>query len=626
VYNTHVQTITNAPTEPAKPPNQLPPNPLPPLNIHPRRRFLRISWFFLRVIVHVFFFDILLGRWAITRWYVRRTAMERWVQIARRFRGVAAQMGGVLIKLGQFLSARADILPARITDELAGLQDEVPPAPLPYVLATIVEELGATPDELFAMFDRTPVAAASLGQVFFGQLYDGREVAIKVQRPRIDEIVEIDLRAVEWAVRLIRNYGPIKRRADLLALFEEFKRVLIEELDYIQEARNAQAVRANFADVPGVYIPEPYPNISSRRVLIMERISGIKISDIAALDRAGVDRLELAHRFYAAYLKQWFLDGVFHADPHPGNLFVRLDGLPRPAAVSATERTEGKQNGKGALASVISAPTAANMHATNGSHSNGTRPGVACTLIFIDFGMVGRLGPRAMAALREGTVAVATNDPERFVMALDTLGVILPGADRRPIIQAATVLFRHTYDRSISELTNIDVEGVFGEVEHLVRDMPFQMPQDLIYLGRAVSMVSGMTTALDPHINLFETLRPFAQQLVARESREGDWVGRARSELTNLGQILATLPRQMDSYYKAANRGELQMRVDLSRLERGMRRVERATSRLAGGIIATGLFIGGVLLRINGYAGDARWVWAAAALAMLWTIWPRRER
>ncbi|MEO7913362.1 MAG: AarF/ABC1/UbiB kinase family protein [Roseiflexaceae bacterium] len=581
-----MQTITNSQTELASSPQN---DKLPPLNIHPRRRFLRISWFFLRVILHVFFFDILLGRWRITRWYVRRTAMTRWVRIARNFRGVAAQMGGVLIKLGQFLSARADILPQQITDELAGLQDEVPPAPLPYVLATIVDELGAPPAQLFAHFEPTPVAAASLGQVFFGRLHDGREVAIKVQRPRIDEIVEIDLRAVEWAIRVIRNYGPIKRRADLLALFEEFKRVLIEELDYVQEARNALAVRANFAATPGVYIPEPYPEISSRRVLIMERISGIKISDITALDRAGVDRSEMAQRFYAAYLKQWFLDGVFHADPHPGNLFVRVDGPPPP-------------------------------------QTNGVKPGAPATLIFIDFGMVGRLGSRAMVALRESTVAVATNDPERLVAALDNLGVILPGADRRPIVQAANVVFRHAYDRSISEMTNIDVEGVFGEVEYLVRDMPFQMPQDLIYLGRAVSMVSGMTTTLDPHINLFETLRPFAQQLLARESHEGDWLGRARTELTSLGQILATLPRQMDNYYKAANRGELQMRVDLTRLERGMRRVERATSRLAGGIIATGLFIGGVLLLTNDFTTEAHWAWAVAALAGLWTIWPRRDR
>ncbi|HEX5689919.1 MAG TPA: AarF/ABC1/UbiB kinase family protein, partial [Roseiflexaceae bacterium] len=191
---------------------------------------------------------------------------------------------------------------------------------------------------------------------------------------------------------------------------------------------------------------------------------------------------------------------------------------------------------------------------------------------------------------------------------------------------ATEVLFRHTYDRSIRELTNLDVEGIFGEVEHLVRDLPFQMPQDLIYLGRSVGMVAGMATTLDSDINLFETLRPFAQELIAREGQEVDWPDRLRKELGNLAQIAVTLPRQMDAYYKSANRGELRMRVDLSRLERGMRRVERATTRLAGGIVATGLFIGGVLLRINGFGDDATWAWAGAALVMLWTLWPRFDK
>ena len=606
VYNMHVQTITNAPqTAPARPPTSL-----PPLNIRPRRRFLRISWYFLGVIVHVFLIDILLSRSRLTRWYPRRTGMRRWVGIARGFRGLAVQMGGVLIKLGQFLSSRADILPVQITDELAGLQDEVPPAPLPYILAIIMEDLGASPDELFAEFSPTPVAAASLGQVFFGRLRDGREVAVKVQRPRIDEIVQIDLRAVEWAVRIIRHYPAIKRRADLLALFEEFKRVLIEELDYLLEAQNALVVRANMAQMPGVYIPEPYQELSTRRVLVMERINGIKITDIAALDRAGIDRSDLAQRFYRAYLQQWFLDGVFHADPHPGNLFVR----PEPAVLAPAPLVMVAENANGAEPMPVDqAPP---------------MPDAApYTLIFIDFGMVGRLGPRASEALREGTVAVATNDPARFVGALDRLGVILPNADRRPIVQAATILFRHTYDRSIREMTSAEVaENVFGEVEHLVRDLPFQMPQDLIYMGRAVSMVSGMTTAIDPDINLFDTLRPFAEELVARESRDGDWVDRARKELTGAGQLLATLPRQMDEFYKAANRGDLQMRVDFSRLERSMRRVERATGRLAGGIIATGLFLGGVFLRINGFASETRWAWIAAVLVVIWTFWPRWER
>jgi predicted unusual protein kinase regulating ubiquinone biosynthesis (AarF/ABC1/UbiB family) len=206
-----------------------------------------------------------------------------------------------------------------------------------------------------------------------------------------------------------------------------------------------------------------------------------------------------------------------------------------------------------------------------------------------------------------------------------SIGVILPGADRRPIIQAAQILFHHTYDRSLRELSNLAVEGVLDEVEHLVRDLPFQMPQDLIYLGRAVGMVSGLATTLDPDINLFETLKPFAQELIAGEKRAGDWMGRLRGEFGTLGQVVSTLPRQMDAYYKAANRGDLQMRVDLSRLERGMRRVEHATNRLAGGIVATGLFLGGVLLRINGFGAETTWAWVAAGLVVLWTLWPRKD-
>ncbi|GAB4208640.1 MAG: AarF/UbiB family protein [Roseiflexaceae bacterium] len=579
-----VQTVTNNPTS-TTPVPPAPPAVLPPLKIHQRRRFARVFVFFLGIIIHVYIFDILGNRFALTRWYAQRSGIRRWKKMARDFRAVAIQMGGVLIKLGQFLSARADILPAAITDELAGLQDEVPPAPLPYVLQTIAEELGGAPADLFTHFDPKPVAAASFGQVYFGTLPDGREVAIKVQRPRIDTIVAVDLRAVRWAVRIIKNYPLIRRRANLEALFEEFAHVLLQELDYLQEAQNALTFRKNLAELPGVYIPEPYQEHSTRRVLIMERISGLKINDYAGLDAAGVDRKELAVRFNNAYQKQFFLDGFFHADPHPGNLFVRVEGPPPP-------------------------------------QTNGVRPGAPYTLIFIDAGMVGRLTPTMMANLREGIIGLATNDPEKMVAALDRMGMILPSADRRQIVRALQVFLRYTYDRNMQELAQVDVQGIFDETEHLVRDLPFQIPQDLIYLGRAVSLVGGIATGLDPQINLFELSKPFARQMVERERRQTDWGARIGKELGGLAQIAATLPRQMDDYYKAANRGELQMQVDLSRLERSMRRVERATTRLAGGILATGLFVGGVLLRINGFAPEAMWAWGLAAALGLWTIWP----
>jgi predicted unusual protein kinase regulating ubiquinone biosynthesis (AarF/ABC1/UbiB family) len=567
-----VQTITTQPS-------------IPPLILHKRRRFLRVAWFLFGVIVHVYLLDVLGNRFALTRWYAQRSGMRRWVKIAHDFRGLAVQLGGVMIKLGQFLSARADILPTQITDELAGLQDEVPPAPLPYILEIIRNELGADPADLFASFESTPVAAASLGQVYYGTLEDGRRVAIKVQRPRIEEIVEIDLSAVLWAIRLVKNYPAIRKRANLETLFNEFARILREELDYVKEAESAQLFRLHFADQPGVYFPEPYPERSSMRVLVMERVDGYKINEYARLEAAGVDRAELASRMNRAFLKQCFVDGFFHADPHPGNLFVRVDGPPPPQL-------------------------------------NGSKPGAPFTLIILDTGMVGHLPRRTMEIIRSGVIGIATNDAERAVESLDRLGMLLPGTDKRPVVQALSIILRYTYDKTQREITNMDVDQIFSQTEHLVRDLPFQIPQNLIYLGRSISMVSGIVTGLNPDINVFAETQPFAQQMIEREQRERDWLEDTRRSLTSVGQIAATLPRQMDTYFKAANRGELQMQVDLSRLERSMARVERATLRLAGAILAIGLFLGGVFLRINGVLPEAHWAWGAAVLVLIWTVWP----
>ena len=553
----------------------------PTLVIHPRRRFLHISWFFLRTIVHVFIFDVLGNRIWFTRWYAQRSGLRRWSRIARRFRGMAIRRGGVLIKLGQFLSARADILPEAITTELAGLQDEVPAAPLHSILPILTSELGAEPEYVFADFNPEPVAAASLGQVYYGTLKDGRRVAVKVQRPSINAIVEIDLRAVHWAVRLIKRYPAIRRRVDLELLFEEFSRVLHEELDYVQEAYNAQQFRSNFDETEGVYFPQPYPRQSTGRVLVMERVEGLKITDHAALDAANIDRAALASRINQAFLKQIFTDGFFHADPHPGNLFVRVEGS-------------------------ASAP---NMK------------DAPFTLIMLDTGMVGSLSTSTMDAMRTGIIGVVANDAERIIEALEQLNVLLPSADRRQITQAISIVLRHTYDRSQHELTNLDIEQIFADTEHLVRDMPFQLPQQLIFLGRSISMVSGLVTGLHPNINLFEEVRPFANAMLERERGEQDWRNIVRRELLGYGQIATTLPRQMDSYLKSANRGEL--RLDTSRLERRMQRVEQATRHVTAAILSAGLFIGGILLRNSGSLQEAQWAWVSAAVLAIWALWPR---
>ncbi len=576
-----------------------------------RKRFLQVSRFFLGLVIHIYFWDIFLSRFGLTRWYARRSTMKRWVRLARQFRILALELGGMQIKLGQFLSSRADIVPEAVRKELSGLQDEVPAAPVSHVLEVITSELGGAPSEIFKQFETRAVAAASLGQVHFAILHDGREVAVKVQRPSIDRIIRVDLSAVGWVVRLIKNYPPIKRRANLEALLDEFARVLVQELDYVQESKNAQKMRASFADVPGIYIPQMIPELSTGRVLVMERISGLKINDLDGLRALGVHTSELANRLNSVYLKQFFVDGFFHADPHPGNLFVRIE--PELPIVAYTNGVQPPM------------PSAATLLVD--SIAEPTKPkGRPFTLIIIDFGMVGQLPPQTMAIVRSGVLGLAANDAEKIVSTLEQLNMILPGADRRPIIQAIQILLRFSFNRTMRELTNMDVEEIFAETSDIIYDMPFQIPQDLLYLGRAMSMVAGLATELDPDINLFVELRPFARQMLERDQRENDWGAEVQRELREVGQILLALPRQMDAYYKSANRGELQTRSDTTRIERSMRRVERSTDRLAGGVLATGLFLGGVQLRTRGHDNDAQRAWWAAAAATLWALWPRGDR
>ena len=592
------------------------PRPSVAPEFHPRQRFLRVSAFLLRVIAHVYVWDVFLARFALTRWYAHRTARARWVQIARRFRIMAVELGGMQIKLGQFLSSRADIIPEVVRRELAGLQDEVPPAPAGHVLEVIIEDLGAPPNEIFQRFESEAVAAASLGQVHYATLHDGREVAVKVQRPYIDKIIAVDLSAVAWVARMIKHYPPIKRRADLEALLTEFARVLNQELDYVQEAQNAVTFRKNFAGVRGIYIPEVIADHTTRRVLVMERIGGVKINDLRTLEGLGVSRVELAARLNNCYLKQFFIDGFFHADPHPGNLFVRLD--PELPSVS--------QNGQHPTPTLTNSGVMTDGFLFGDAEARALAPGRPFTLIFVDFGMTGALPPPTMDVIRSAVIGLATSDAERIVNGIEQLNMILPGADRRPIVQAVQVLLRHAFNRTMREMTSLDVEAIFAETKDIIYDLPFQIPQNLLYFGRSLSMVAGLATEICPDINLFQELQPFARMLLDQERRNGNWSEQVQKEVRELGQILLTLPRQMESYYKAANRGELSTRSDLTRLERGMRRVERSNERMTGGILATGLFLGGVQLRLRGRTQEADRAWWAAAAAALWALWPRGGR
>ena len=506
-------------------------------------RYRRITRFFAGVILHIVWWDILLKRVAPGRALDSRP--RRWRYLARDFRQLAVEMGGVLIKLGQFLSARVDVLPPEITDELKGLQDEVPPVETEAILAVMRAELGDLGGR-FAEIEREPLAAASLGQVHRAWLRPrlddaerGAPVVVKVQRPGIVSIVQTDLAALRVVARWVMRYRPISRRADLPALMEEFARTLWEELDYEMEADNAERFAQMFADDPGVYIPFAYRRHTTKRVLVLENVEAIKIIDVAGIEEAGVDRAEVAERLLDTYLKQIFEEGFFHADPHPGNLFVqpRSDLAPPP-------------------------------------EESGRQP---FCLVFVDFGMVGHIESLMGENLRRVLVAVTQKDARALTEAYRELGFFLPSADLERITEAQAALLDELWGRKLLDLARPDpqeVQELTREFRDILFDFPFQVPHDFVYLGRAMGILSGLASMLDPEINPWYQIERYGRAMIrSQELREVGW-----EALLESLRPLARLPFQLQRVQSDAEQGRLrvQMRAD----ERTLRRLERIERKL----------------------------------------------
>ncbi len=539
------------------------------------RRYLRIVLFFGRVVLNFVFWEIILRRIGF-RGLANQTMQGRYTAAARRFRALAIGMGGVMIKVGQFLSARVDVLPEFVTNELSGLQDEVPAESFADIKAVVESELKATIAEKFASFDETPLAAASLGQAHRATLPNGEAVVVKVQRPGIEKIVEIDLAALKTVIGWLKRYPPINRRADLEALLREFSATLWEELDYVAEAHNAERFAEMFSESPTVRIPRIYPEVSTRCVLTLEAVYFIKITDYEAITAAGISRDEVAGRLFQAYLYQIFTEGFFHADPHPGNLFVEPAG-------------EG----------------------------HGWR------LIFIDFGMVGHVTPPIRRALREAAIAIGTRDPARVVRAMQSLGALRPSADLDRIIEAQMAAFDQFWGKTMKELRQTPPEEVrlfMRQFRDLMFELPFQVPENLIYLGRTVAILSGMCTGLNQDFNVFQSLTPFAQTLLAEES-SGDGLQFWLNELADWGRKLIALPTRLDTALSQMERGQLTVTTRPSpEQKRQAEKLNTALNRLTGGIVFAALLTAGTLLYVNGENNLGIGGWVVAAMVLVWVV------
>lgn len=557
------------------------------------RRYRKVRRFVTGVFLQVVWWDVVLNVPGLRRF--RRPPLVRYQAIARRYRALAGEMGGVLIKLGQFLSTRVDILPPEITQELAGLQDEVPPERFADVVRQIEEDFGRPLSQVFSWVAPEPIGAASLAQVHPARLPTGEEVVVKVLRPGIDVLVQTDLAAVRLAARLLKFSKTIRRRIDLNRVGAEITSTTLAELDLIAEGRHAERFAANFAADSRVYLPKVFWDWSARRTLTLENVGWIKMSDLAALERAGISRPELARVLYRVYLLQIFEHSFVHADPHPGNLFVRplpvgdeppfAPGAPVPPPPIGEERP--------------------------------------FQIVFVDFGMVAEIPERLRGALREYAIALGTRDAERMVRSYVAAGVLLPGADLSRLEEVHEELFQRFWGVRIGNLRETafsEAEYFFRQYRDILYELPFQVQVDLLFASRAVGLLAGLSTQLDPEFDPWAETLPFAQRLAAQELRR-DWRQILGEGLAQL-QTLLTLPRRVDAVLTRAERGTLTIQSALSPdARKTIQRLERSIHRLSWTVVAGGLLIAGVMIH-TGTAGSpwGWWLMGFAGLAFLWGL------
>ncbi len=547
-----------------------------------KHRYRTILLFFGRVFAGLILWDLLLPRIGLGAWS-RRSRHGRYRKIATAYRRLAVQLGGVHIKVGQFLSSRVDILPESITDELAGLQDEVPAEDFADIERVFLEEYGEPAGHRFAWIDPEPMAAASLGQVhragLAGAFPDSTEaideIVVKVQRPNIAAVIETDLAALRTVGNWLDHYPPVKRRADVPALLADFSRVLYEEIDYLAEGRNAEKFAANFAAQPRLRVPRVAWTHTTRRVLCLENVLDIKISDYAAIVAAGLDRSEVAQQLFGTYLLQILEHGFFHADPHPGNLFV--------------------------------SPAGDNGH-----------PGT-WQLTFVDFGMVGHVTAGMHEGIREMIIAMGTQDSGRLIQAYQKLGVLLPSADLALLEEADRRVFEQFWGKSMAELRAIPFEemrAIGMEFKDLIYAMPFQIPQDLIWLGRTMAILSGLCTGLDPNFNFWTSLLPHAQRLLAEEVSQ-DWEVWA-GELGKIGRNLLEAPLRINRLLERLEKDRLSVHVP--EVEQQTRRVEPMLKRLSSVLLFSALLLAGVQLFLAGYQAAGTSMGVTGSLILLWSL------
>jgi predicted unusual protein kinase regulating ubiquinone biosynthesis (AarF/ABC1/UbiB family) len=492
---------------------------------------------------------------------------ELYKKQAIRFRKTALSLEGMLIKVGQFFSTRVDVLPIEYTQELAQLQDEVPSVPFEGIQQVIEAELKGKLEEVFLEVDPTPLAAASIGQVHRGKLPSGEEVAIKVLRPGVERIMEIDLQAFRGVILLFKIFTDWNKTIDLDALYSEFAATVREELDYNKELANLERFKQNFAEESKISVPRVYSQFSGAKVITMEFVSGYKITDFPAMEKAGINQGELAQTLINAYMKQVLVDGFYHADPHPGNMFIRPDG----------------------------------------------------GITFIDFGMVGRIAPSHVRAIRKLVKGVISTDAGLMVDGLVDMGIIRPHANVVVLRKAVSTLVEKLKETNFDEIGHFQMEVMLSELREFIYSEPIQIPSNYTFLGRAAGTLSGLASGLDPSLNILEVIKPYAQYLLGEG--QDSILGIAWAKAKEVGGSLVNLPGLLEKTLKQTQNGDIWVKTELGPLIRSVRFQAVLVNRLIWAMMVGFSAVIWTMFRIQGFALEARYtIYAGTVFALLFLL------
>ena len=468
---------------------------------------------------------------------------------AQRLLDSLLTLGPTFIKLGQLLSTRPDIVPPEYIEEFAQLQDRVPPAPWDEASAVLEAELGPI-DEAFDEFEDEAISGASLGQVYRAEV-DGEAVAVKIRRPGIEDLVEADLRAIRWTLPVIMYFVADSRSFSLETLADEFSKTIREEMDYGREAEMLTEIKGNFADDDAIRIPGVIETHSTSRVLTMEYVPGTKINDIEELDDLSIDRTELAETLQRSYLQMIIDDGVFHADPHPGNLAVQSDG----------------------------------------------------TLVFYDFGMSGRVDPFVQDRIVDFYAAVAAQDIQAILDALIEMGTLSPEADRQVM---GDVMELAIADARGEDIEQYRVQQIIQQVEDTIYEFPLRLPANLALVLRVATVVEGVCVTLDPDFDFISVATDYLSQEGHITAGARQYVEDRADEVRDAAESMVRVPPKLESALDRIEREDLHVRADIEDSDRVLERMTRRLilgMLLASGTLSTALLYAQSTLVATAVAG-----------------------